>query len=61
VNQRPAVTTEDPKTGDCTLAVEISDSSRIDVTILGEDGAGDSCGIAEVIAGLVEPHLPEIP
>ena len=61
VNQRPAVTTEDPKTGDCTLAVEISDSSRIDVTILGEDGAGDSCEIAEVIAGLVEPHLPEIP
>lgn len=61
VNQRPAAKTEDPKTGDCMLAVMIGESSRVDVTILGEDGGGDSCGIAEVIAGLVEPHLPEIP
>lgn len=61
VNQRPAVKTEDPVTGDCTLAVKISDSSRVDVTILGEDGAGDSCGLAKVIADLIEPRLPELP
>ncbi|WP_232283884.1 DUF3558 family protein [Saccharomonospora cyanea] len=61
VNQRPAVKTEDPVSGDCMLAVKISDSSRIDVTVLGEDGDGDSCGLAEVIAGMVEPRLPELP
>jgi hypothetical protein len=60
VNQRPAVTTEDPKSGDCTLAVEVSDSSRVDVTVLGEDGDGDSCGIAKVIAEIFEPRLPEL-
>ena len=61
VNQRPAVKTEDPVSGDCMLAVKVSDSSRIDVTVLGEDGDGDSCGLAEVIAGMVEPRLPELP
>lgn len=61
VNQRPAVTTQDPKTGDCTLAMKLSGSSRVDVTVLGEDGSDDSCDIAKVIAGMFEPRLPAIP
>ncbi|WP_085978115.1 DUF3558 domain-containing protein [Saccharomonospora glauca] len=57
VNQRPTVSTQDPMSGDCTLALKLSDSSRVDVTVLGEGG----CEIAEVIAGMVEPRLPELP
>lgn len=57
VNQRPAVSTEDPRLGDCTFAMKIDDSSRVDVTVTGEDG----CEIARVIAGMVEPRLPEMP
>ncbi|TLW93872.1 DUF3558 domain-containing protein [Saccharomonospora piscinae] len=57
INQRPAVSTEDPNSGDCTFAMKIDDLSRVDVTVTGEDG----CEIAEVIAGLVEPRLPDIP
>lgn len=57
VNQRPAVATEDPNLGDCTFAMKIDDSSRIDITVTGEDG----CEIAKEIAGMVEPRLPELP
>lgn len=57
VNQRPAVSTEDPKFGDCTFAMKIDDSSRVDITVT-DEGA---CEIAEVIAGMVEPRLPELP
>ncbi len=61
VNQRPAVSTQDPVSGDCTLALEIDASSRVDVTVLGEgDGLDDSCEIAEVIAGMMEPRLPDV-
>jgi hypothetical protein len=61
VNQRPAVSTQDPKSGDCVLALQIGDSSRIDVTVLGEgDGLDGSCDIAEEIAGRFEAKLPAV-
>lgn len=56
VNQRPAVSTEDPEFGDCRFAMKIDDLSRVDITVTGEGG----CEIAKVIAGLVEPRLPAI-
>ncbi|MER7116965.1 DUF3558 domain-containing protein [Saccharomonospora azurea] len=59
VNQRPAVSTQDPKSGDCVLALQIGDSSRVDVTVLGEgNGLDGSCDIAEEIAGRFEAKLP---
>ncbi|EID53733.1 DUF3558 family protein [Saccharomonospora xinjiangensis] len=57
VNQRPAAKTYDPRSKDCLIAVEISDTSRVDVTTLADDG----CEIAPIIAGLVEPKLPAVP
>lgn len=61
VNQRPAVSTQDPRSGDCILALKLDDSSRIDVIVLGEGGLDGSCDIAEEIAGRFESKLPAIP
>jgi hypothetical protein len=59
VNKRPAVSTQDPKSGDCVLALQIGDTSRIDVIVLGEgDGLDGSCDIAKEIAGRFEVKLP---
>lgn len=61
VNQRPAVMTHDPRSGDCMLSLRIGASSRIDVTVLGGSGMEDACEASEVIAGVFEPRLPEAP
>jgi hypothetical protein len=61
VNQRPSVWTVDPQFDDCVFAMKIDDVSRVDVTVSGSSESNDSCEIAEVIAGMVEPRLPELP
>ncbi|MEY7973946.1 DUF3558 domain-containing protein [Saccharomonospora xinjiangensis] len=60
INHRPVAVAKDPGNGDCTLAMKIGDSSRVDVTILDKGGEDDACQVAEVIAEMVEPRLPEI-
>lgn len=61
INRRPAASTQNSKLGDCNFAMKIDDLSRVDVTITGEDSSQAACEAAEVIAGMVEPRLPEIP
>lgn len=61
INQRPAKSTEDPNSGDCVLALKLDRNSRIDVTVLGEEGRNDSCEVAKGISGIFEPRLPAIP
>lgn len=61
VNQRPSVWTVDPKFDDCVLAMKVDEVSRVDITVSGDSESNDSCEVAEVIAGMVEPRLPELP
>ncbi|OQO93233.1 hypothetical protein B1813_12015 [Saccharomonospora piscinae] len=61
VNQRAAVSTQDPASGDCVMALRLDDSSRVDVTVLGGSEVNNSCEIAEIISGILEPRLPEVP
>lgn len=61
VNQRPAVWTVDPKFDDCVFAMKVDEVSRVDITVSGDSESNDSCEVAEVIAGMVEPRLPELP
>ncbi|MEY7971284.1 DUF3558 family protein [Saccharomonospora xinjiangensis] len=60
VNQRPAAATKDPKFGDCTFAMKIDASSRVDITVAGEDGSDAACEAARAIANMVEPRLPNL-
>ena len=60
VNQRPAAVSKNAEFGSCTVAMKLDDVSRVDVAVPRTE-EDDACEIAEVIAGLVEPHLPEIP
>nr|WP_245266957.1 DUF3558 family protein [Saccharomonospora piscinae] len=60
VNQRAAVSTHDPASGDCMMALELDAFSRVDVTVLGGREVSDSCEIAEIISGILEPRLPEV-
>lgn len=59
VNQRPAAVSENAKFRSCTVAMKLDDASRVDVAVPSTE-KDDACEIAKVIAGLVEPHLPEI-
>jgi hypothetical protein len=61
VNQRPSVWTVDTQFDDCTFAMKIDEMSRVDVTVPGDPDSNDSCEVAKVIAGMIEPNLPEIP
>ncbi len=60
VNQRPAAVSKNAEFRSCTVAMKLDDVSRVDVSVPRTE-EDDACEIAEVIAGLVEPHLPEIP
>jgi hypothetical protein len=44
-------------TGSCVIALGVSDSSRVDVTVTG-DGTTDPCPTALTLAKMVEPRLP---
>ncbi|TLW93874.1 DUF3558 domain-containing protein [Saccharomonospora piscinae] len=61
VNERPSVVTGDPKFDDCAIVMKLDDMSRVDVTVPGDPGSDNSCEVAKVIAGMVEPRLPDIP
>jgi hypothetical protein len=45
------------ETGSCVIAIGVSDSSRVDVTVTG-DGTTDTCPTALALARMVEPRLP---
>ncbi len=59
VNQRPAAISKNAEFGSCTVGMKLDDVSRVDVGVPRTE-EDDACEIAEVIAGLVEPYLPEI-
>jgi hypothetical protein len=47
----------DKNASSCTVAIGVSDSSRVDVTATG-DGSTDPCPATLAVAKLVEPKLP---
>jgi Protein of unknown function (DUF3558) len=57
IGQHQAKEEADPSSSSCTVAIGISDSSRVDVTTTG-DGTSDPCPGALTVARLVEPELP---
>ncbi len=61
VNQRPSVWTVDPKFDDCVFSMKVDEGARVDITVAGDSESNDSCEVAKVIAGMVEPRLPELP
>ncbi|EID53737.1 Protein of unknown function (DUF3558) [Saccharomonospora xinjiangensis XJ-54] len=61
VGERNAVQSANMSVGDCTVAMEIDDSSRIDVSVNGLPSVDVTCPIAEDVARLVEPRLPDVP
>jgi uncharacterized protein DUF3558 len=44
-------------TGSCVIAIGVSSSSRVEVTVTG-DGTTDPCPTAQTVAKYVEPNLP---
>ncbi|MEY7971288.1 DUF3558 domain-containing protein [Saccharomonospora xinjiangensis] len=60
VNQRPAASSKDPEFGDCTFAMKIDGSSRVDINVAGDDRSDAACDVARAIANLVEPRLPDL-
>lgn len=62
VNGRRAAVAKNPRSGSCTVALEINDGSRIDVTITTSPDQGmEECQFGQEIAYLVEPRLPDVP
>lgn len=61
VNGRAAARSANPDLGDCTFAMEIDEQSRIDVSVNGLSSIEDTCPIAEGVAHLIEPRLPQVP
>ncbi|HEY3748145.1 MAG TPA: DUF3558 family protein [Pseudonocardiaceae bacterium] len=57
IGQHQAKEEADPSSSSCTVAIGITDSSRVDVTTTG-DGTSDPCPGALTVARLVEPELP---
>lgn len=57
INGREAAEAPDPNLGGCTLAIALSESARIDVTVVTED-VNAACDVAREVAYLVEPRLP---
>ncbi|MCR3719120.1 Protein of unknown function (DUF3558) [Prauserella flava] len=48
-----------PSTGPCTIAIGVSATSRVDVTVVATEGTEKSCTIADEVAAIVEPRLPQ--
>src|SRR5690606_29741876 len=48
-----------PGSGVCTIAIGVSDSSRVDITTVATEGTQKSCEIADEVAAMVEPKLPQ--
>ncbi|WP_232212875.1 DUF3558 domain-containing protein [Saccharomonospora saliphila] len=61
VNGRASAIARNPDTGDCTLAMKLGESSRFDVGITGPTDPKESCRVAQEVAYIVEPRLPDVP
>ncbi len=61
VDGRAAARVSNPRFGDCTIALAIDSQSRVDVVVNGLSSVDESCPVAEEVAGMVEPRLPELP
>ncbi|WP_083665892.1 DUF3558 family protein [Saccharomonospora sp. CUA-673] len=48
-----------PSTGSCTVAIGVTESSRVDVYAGTTDGTEEACRIADEVAAMVEPELPQ--
>ncbi|MGW9478865.1 DUF3558 family protein [Saccharomonospora azurea] len=57
INDRTAAEAPDPASNDCTLAIELDTTSRIDVGIAAMDDVNAACEVAREVAYLVEPRL----
>nr|WP_170224724.1 DUF3558 domain-containing protein [Actinokineospora cianjurensis] len=57
VGSRDAVQTLDETANGCVVAINVTDSSRVDVYVLGGP-APERCKIANAVAGRIEPELP---
>jgi hypothetical protein len=58
INGREAAEAPDPNLGGCTLAIALSEDSRVDITAVAEE-VNAACDVAREVAYLVEPRLPE--
>ncbi|MER7116092.1 DUF3558 family protein [Saccharomonospora azurea] len=58
INGREAAEAPDPNLGGCTLAIALTESSRVDVTAAAEE-VNAACEVAREVAYLVEPRLPK--
>ncbi len=61
VNGRTAALSPDPTVAYCTVALGIDTTSRLDVGITGPTDQEKNCEIAEAVAYIVEPRLPDVP
>lgn len=48
-----------PSSGPCTIAIGVSATSRVDVMVVATEGTEKSCEIADEVAAVVEPKLPQ--
>lgn len=48
-----------PSDGSCTIAIGVTDSNRVDVYAGTTAGTQEACNIADEIAAMVEPKLPQ--
>nr|WP_246381514.1 DUF3558 domain-containing protein [Prauserella isguenensis] len=48
-----------PGAGVCTIVIGVSESSRVDITTVATEGTEKSCEIADEVAAIVEPKLPQ--
>lgn len=60
INGRAVARAANPRFYDCTIGVEVDARSRVDVTVNGLSSTDETCSIAEDVARLVEPRLPEV-
>lgn len=60
INGRPATQADNPTFGDCTLAMQLDDRSRIDVGVTGPNDTNTTCQVAQDVAYIIEPRLPEL-
>jgi Protein of unknown function (DUF3558) len=57
-NGRPAAQLSGETGGSCTVALAVSQSSRVDVSVVGTEQPAEACRDASDISNIVEPQLP---
>lgn len=48
-----------PSSGGCTVAIGVTETSRVDIVISTTVGTEQACEIADELAAVVEPKLPK--